>query len=88
MIWTAFKTKGLDKRAEVPLTPLYFLQGDENGFNEIDLKTDWRFCEVKGKRKEAVLIGDVELNESDFPITFPLVLRNGLIVLNKEGHFE
>jgi hypothetical protein len=49
-----------------------------------DLKNDWRFCEVKDKRKQAKFLGTVE---TEFPIKFPLTLYNGKI-LEKENYYH
>lgn len=61
-------------------TELYFMVGSIETFKDIDFKTDWRFCAVKDKRSEAILVGDINLVESDWPIKFPITLNNGIII--------
>lgn len=88
MIWTAFKDKHFDFDNHVWITGLNFMVGNQDYYEKVDFENDWRFCEVKNKRKKSILIGDCELSDSDFPIKFPLTLKNGLIVLNGNGNFE
>lgn len=55
---------------------LNFYIGDLQTKN-IDWKTDWRFCEVKDKRKQAKMLG---LCKTTFPIKYPLWLTNWIII--------
>jgi len=55
---------------------LEFFYGDLS-LAGIDFKTDWRFCEVPGKRNQVKFLGTVE---TDFPIKYPLILDNGTIL--------
>jgi len=48
-----------------------------NDLSDVDLETDWRFKEVKNKRKLAEFLGTVN---TDFPIEYPLHLNNGIIL--------
>lgn len=49
-------------------------------FSNLDFKTDWRFCEVKNKRTQAIFLGLID-DDIKFPIQFPIVLNNGKIIL-------
>jgi len=49
-----------------------------DNFTNFPLENDWRFSEVKDKRKLAIFLGTV--NNLIFPIKFPLKLNNGLII--------
>jgi len=44
-----------------------------------DFKNDYRFKEVKDKRKQVKFLGTVE---TEFPLKFPLKLNNGIILEN------
>jgi hypothetical protein len=43
----------------------------------IDWNSDWRFCEVKDKRKQAKILG---VCKTKFPIKYPLYLTNGIVI--------
>lgn len=60
------------------VTELNFYLGDLQS-KEIDLKVDWRFCEVKDKRKQAIILG---VCKTSFPIKYPLLLTNGTVIRN------
>ena len=47
---------------------------------KIDWASDWRFCEVKDKRKQIYVLG---VCKTTFPVKYPLLLANGNII--KEG---
>ena len=79
--WTVFFSKPISIKSEI--TQLYFITGKEEIFKVLDFKNDWRFCAVKNKRNEAVILGDVELSDLDFPINSPLILNNGLEILKE-----
>ena len=53
-----------------------FYLGD---LSNIKFSDDWRFKQVKDKRKESVFLGFGNIN---FPVLFPIILENGF-VLNK-----
>lgn len=55
---------------------LKFYKGDLQK-KDINWVTDWRFCEVRDKRKQAKMIGTCR---TTFPIKYPLRLTNGTIV--------
>ena len=69
---------------------IFLVEHNENGkwvkrhgfyvvdINDCDLKTDYRFCEVKDKRKEAIVLGTV--SEISFPVAYPITLDSGLIL--------
>lgn len=80
--WTVFFNKPINEKSEN--TKLYFMVVKQEIFKALDVKNDWRFCAVKNKRNEAVILGDVELNECEFPIKFPLKLSNGIVILNEK----
>jgi hypothetical protein len=52
--------------------------------DNIDMKTDWRFMEVKNKRSELKFLGTCK---AEFPIRYPLLLDNGTVV-KKEDLFD
>ena len=79
--WTVFKRKRKDPETKQWNTELFFVMGSEKSFEGIDLNTDWRFCEVKDKREKAVLLGNVDLKDEDWPISYPLLLKNGTEIL-------
>ena len=58
------------------VTELNFYMGDLQTKN-IDWKTDWRFCEVKDKRKQVKMLG---VCKTTFPIKYPLWITNGIII--------
>lgn len=60
-------------------TSLFFMYGKHDLFSQIDFDTDWRFCEVTGKRKKSKLIGDCN---TEFPIVYPLVLNDAKKINN------
>lgn len=76
MKWTVFKVKRNDPEKKIWFSELNFYMGPENVFKNIDFDNDWRFKEVEGKREKAVLLGEAELEDSDFPIKYPLSLKN------------
>jgi hypothetical protein len=51
----------------------------------VDLKSDWRFKEVKDKRKQLKLLGTKE--NLVLPIVYPLVLDDGRVI-NDEYHLK
>jgi hypothetical protein len=57
-------------------TELHFYVGDLRN-KDINWETDWRFCEVKGERKQGKMIG---VYEGIFPIKYPLRLTNGITI--------
>jgi hypothetical protein len=69
-----FKTKIDDKSQWVK--DLQFYMGDLSK-DLIHYETDWRFKEVLGKRKQVKFLGTVDV---EFPVVFPLVLNNGVIL--------
>ncbi len=69
-----FKTKINEEVRWVKV--LEFFAGDLSK-SDIDFATDWRFCEVSGKRKQVKFLGTVE---TDFPVQFPLTLNNGVVL--------
>jgi hypothetical protein len=86
MTRTVFRHKKLNQDTKKWESEIYFMHGAASNFENIDFDTDWRFCEVKGKREKSVLLGEIDLKDSDFPIKYPLVLKNGTKVFenNKE----
>lgn len=58
------------------VTELNFYMGDLQT-KDIDWETDWRFCEVKNRRKQAKMLG---VCKTVFPIKYPLWLTNGTII--------
>jgi len=54
---------------------LFFYHGD---LSNVDILTDERFKEVKGKRKNCVFLG-IKRN-IEFPINYPLILDNNTII--------
>jgi len=44
----------------------------------VEILSDWRFCEVKEKRKQAICKG-IKTNP-EFPIVYPLILDDGSIL--------
>ena len=48
---------------------------------DIDYETDWRFCEVKDKRKQVEVVG---ITRTKFPIKYPLWLTNGKVIKNNQ----
>jgi hypothetical protein len=61
---------------------LVFYVGD---LTDVDLKSDWRFKEVKDKRKQLKLLGTKE--NLVLPIVYPLVLDDGRVI-NDEYHLK
>ena len=59
---------------KVWVTELRFYQND---ISNTDLKTHQDFKCIKGERNEAILLGTASLT---FPITYPLILDNGIII--------
>lgn len=80
--WVAFKVKKFDGLNNQWITEIIFYLGSENEYKNI--KEDWRFCAVKGKRNEAVMLGEVDLTEKNFPIEYPLLLKNGIRLLTAQ----
>lgn len=58
------------------ITVLNFYNGDLSNKN-IDWVNDWRFCEIKKKRKQVKLLG---VCKAIFPIKFPLSLTNNIVI--------
>lgn len=81
--WTVFKVKKKDPDTKQWVAELFFMMGGVKEFEKFDFETDWRFCPVKDKREKAALLGDVDLEPADWPIKFPLVLKNGLVLGEK-----
>lgn len=86
--WTVFRVEKRDPDTKKWVVELFFMMGEAKSFQAIDFNTDWRFCEVKDKRKNTLLFGDVDLEDGDWPIRFPLKLKNGLILENGESKIE
>ena len=73
-IWSAFKVEKFDVANKQWYEELFFYMGDcTNIYN----KNDWRFCEIKDKRKFAIYIGKGII---DFPIKFPITLDIGIVL--------
>lgn len=56
------------------ITEFNFYMGD---LSNVDTSNDWRFKEIKNKRKMSKFLGVVE---TTFPIQYPLTLNNGIII--------
>lgn len=77
-IWTVFRVKKKDPETKKWVSELFFMMGGEKSFEDVNFDVDWRFCEVKDKREKAVLIGEANLTDQDWPIRYPLKLKNGV----------
>lgn len=83
MMWSVFIVFRLVERDLSPvfgkekhwMPELTFYMGD---WSTADFKNDWRFKEVKDKRKELVFMGLCE--NPEFPIKYPLQLLNGKVI--------
>jgi len=62
------------KKGNKWISEYHFYKGD---LSNVDLENDWRFKEIKDKRKQSKFLGTVN---TDFPINYPLHLNNGAIL--------
>ncbi len=62
------------------ITEIFFMRND---IRDADIENDWRWCEVKGKRKQAKVLG---IYRAKFPIKFPMLFINGLVI-NKDDYY-
>lgn len=83
-IWSVFENHhAVDKNGKQKwVTELVFYKGD---LSKVDLATDWRFREVKGKRSQLKYLG---MCETSFPVKYPLRLDNGDVINEKVHKIE
>lgn len=81
-IWTAFKVVKYKEKKKEWIDEYFFIYGDIT--NNFDVK-DWRFCEVKNKRKQVTLLGKGIVN---FPVVFPLVLDNKVVLEELSNNYN
>lgn len=77
---TVFRVKIFDDKNKLWKFELHFYNGYQQEFLKVNIENDWRFKELKGKREKAILVGCINLSEDDFPIKYPLILKNGVII--------
>ena len=85
-MWSVFKaTNKNKKRGWYDEYSFYHLDP-----STIDIKTNWRTCEVKDRRKELVLMGtiDVPFEDLKFPIEYPLEMDGGVMLEKIEEYKE
>lgn len=79
MQYTVFECNYLHEKYRKFVKEIFFYRG-----NIIPSDTDWRFKEVKDKRKRLIRLGTATCN---FPIEYPLILDNGFVI-NKNDYFK
>lgn len=78
--WSVFANEYLiiENEKKKWVTELNFYMGK---LENIDYKTDCRFCEIKDKRKQIKYLGTCK---TKFPIKYPLLLKNGTWIEESE----
>jgi hypothetical protein len=65
MVWSVFSIEVKEQLTWTTHTRLFM--GD---LSNIDLTTDWRFCDVKGKRRNCIFLGFID--NPEFPLKEPI----------------